>query len=85
MSNRNANIRMQAADLISKIADLLKLCGEYDSLKLLGGVLYEFLGEEYPDVYLSLLRSDGLGLGFDPECSQVHCECDGDDRDESSD
>ncbi len=50
MSNRNANIRMQAADLISKIADLLKLCGEYDSLKLLGGVLYEFLGEEYPDV-----------------------------------
>lgn len=59
MSNRNANIRMQAADLISKIADLLKLCGEYDSLKLLGGVLYEFLGEEYPDVYLPLLRSDG--------------------------
>ena len=63
MSNRNANIRMQAADLISKIADLLKLCGEYDSLKLLGGVLYEFLGEEYPDVYLPLLRSDGQVLG----------------------
>lgn len=63
MSNRNANIRMQAADLISKIADLLKLCGEYDSLKLLGGVLYEFLGEEYPDVQTSLLRSDGQVLG----------------------
>ncbi|KAK8826053.1 hypothetical protein WA556_003782 [Blastocystis sp. ATCC 50177/Nand II] len=55
LGGRNANVRMQAADLIARIAPSLKQCGEENALKNMGKVLYEYLGEEYPDVLGSIL------------------------------
>jgi len=55
MNNKNARVRMQAADLISRIAVVMKACGENQLLSHLGVVLYECLGEEYPDVLGSIL------------------------------
>ena len=43
-------MRQQAADLISRIAVVMKNCGEEALLNHLGLVLYEYLGEEYPEV-----------------------------------
>ena len=59
LGGRNANVRMQAADLIARIAPSLKQCGEENALKNMGKVLYEYLGEEYPDVLGSILGSLG--------------------------
>ncbi len=39
---------VQAADLISRIAPVMKKCDEEKLLAHLGVVLYENLGEEYP-------------------------------------
>ena len=55
LSNRNANVRMQAADLIARIAPSMKACGEDNALKNMGRVLFEYLGEEFPDVLGSIL------------------------------
>lgn len=46
---------MQAADLIARIAVVMMTCGEDKLLGHLGIVLYECLGEEYPDVLGSIL------------------------------
>ena len=46
---------MQAADLVSKIAVVMMKCGEEQLLGHLGVVLYEYLGEEFPDVLGSIL------------------------------
>ena len=46
---------MQAADLISRIAVVMRTCQEEALLGHLGVVLYECLGEEYPDVLGSIL------------------------------
>jgi splicing factor 3B subunit 1 len=55
LTNKSAKIRQQAADLISKIASVLKACGEENLMGKLGVVLYEYLGEEYPEVLGSIL------------------------------
>ena len=55
LNNKSAKIRQQAADLIEKIADVLKLCGEDKLLRELARVLFENLGEEYPEVLGSIL------------------------------
>jgi splicing factor 3B subunit 1 len=55
LNNVSSKVRMQAADLITKIAAVMKLCGEEALLGHLGVVLYECLGEEYPDVLGSLI------------------------------
>ncbi|VEU20740.1 DEKNAAC101560 [Brettanomyces naardenensis] len=55
LKNKNENVREQAADLIAKIAPVLKVCGEEDMLVRLGTILYESLGEVYPDVLGSIL------------------------------
>ena len=55
LNNKSAKIRQQAADLIEKIADVLKLCGEDSLLRELARVLFENLGEEYPEVLGSIL------------------------------
>ncbi|MEQ2170013.1 Splicing factor 3B subunit 1, partial [Goodea atripinnis] len=47
LNNKSAKVRQQAADLISRTAE--KLMGH------LGVVLYEYLGEEYPEVLGSIL------------------------------
>jgi hypothetical protein len=46
---------MQAADLIARIALVMKTCGEDQLMGHLGIVLYEYLGEEYPEVLGSIL------------------------------
>eukprot|EP01038_Epipyxis_sp_PR26KG_P004611 gene4611-6488_t len=55
LNNKSAKVRMQAADLISRIAIVLKTCQEDQLMGHLGIVLYEYLGEEYPEVLGSIL------------------------------
>jgi splicing factor 3B subunit 1 len=55
LHNKSAAIRMQAADLASRIALVVMQCGEEDLLNHLGVILFEYLGEEYPDVLGSIL------------------------------
>jgi splicing factor 3B subunit 1 len=55
LNNKSARVRQQAADLISRIAAIMKNCGEESRLGKLGVMLYECLGEEYPEVLGSIL------------------------------
>ncbi|CAG8582736.1 9903_t:CDS:10 [Paraglomus brasilianum] len=55
LNNKSAKVRQQAADLISRIAVVMKTCGEDKLMGHLGVVLYEYLGEEYPEVLGSIL------------------------------
>jgi len=55
LNNKTARVRQQAADLISKIAAVMKTSGEEQLLCHLGVTLYEYLGEEYPEVLGSIL------------------------------
>jgi splicing factor 3B subunit 1 len=55
LNNKLARVRQQAADLIARIAIVLKTCNEEQLMQHLGVVLYEYLGEEYPDVLASIL------------------------------
>ncbi|KAL5341144.1 ARM repeat-containing protein [Aspergillus crustosus] len=55
LNNKSATVRQQAADLISRIAQVMKQCGEDALMGKLGIVLYEYLGEEYPEVLGSIL------------------------------
>lgn len=55
LNNKAAKIRQQAADLIARIASTMKECDEEQLLGHLGVVLYEYLGEEYPEVLGSIL------------------------------
>ena len=55
LNNKAASVRMQAADLIGRIAVVMKACGEDKLMGHLGVVLYEYLGEEYPEVLGSIL------------------------------
>ncbi|KAG5552329.1 hypothetical protein RHGRI_010418 [Rhododendron griersonianum] len=50
-----AKVRQQAADLISRSAVVMKQCQEEQLMGHLGVVLYEYLGEEYPEVLGSIL------------------------------
>lgn len=55
LNNKSAKVRQQAADLISRIAVVMRTCGEEKLMGQLGVVLYEYLGEEYPEVLGSIL------------------------------
>jgi len=55
LNNKSAKVRMQAADLIGRIAVVMKTCGEDALMGHLGVVLYEYLGEEYPEVLGSII------------------------------
>ncbi|RID59057.1 hypothetical protein BRARA_F02306 [Brassica rapa] len=55
LTYKSANVRQQAADLISRIAVVMKQCGDEQLMGHLGVVLYEYLGEEYPEVLGSVL------------------------------
>jgi len=55
LNNKAAKVRQQASDLISRIAVVMKLCGEEQLMGHLGLVLFEYLGEEYPEVLGSIL------------------------------
>ncbi len=56
LNNKNTKVRQLAADLISRIAGVMVACSEEERLTHLGVVLYECLGEEYPEVLGSILR-----------------------------
>lgn len=55
--NKSVNIRQQAADLMAKIAVVMKICNEEKLLSEMGLILYEYLGEEYPEVLGSILAA----------------------------
>jgi len=55
LNNKVARVRQQAADLVSRIAVVMKTCGEEKLMGHLGVVLYETLGEEYPEVLGSII------------------------------
>ena len=55
LNNKPAKTRMQAADLISRIALVMKTCDQEQLMGHMGVVLYEYLGEEYPEVLGSIL------------------------------
>lgn len=48
-------VRQQAADLIQRIAPLMQASGQEALMGRLGVILYEYLGEEYPEVLGSVL------------------------------
>ena len=51
--------RQQAADLTTRLAVVIKQCGEDQLLSKLGLVLFEQLGEEYPDTLGSIIAAEG--------------------------
>ena len=55
LNNKSSTVRMQAADLIARVAPVMKLCEEEQMMGHLGVVLFEYLGEEYPEVLGSIL------------------------------
>lgn len=55
LNTPSARVRQQAADLIARIAIVMKQCDEEQMLGHLGLFLYEYLGEEYPEVLGSIL------------------------------
>lgn len=57
LNNKNPRIREFAADLTAEIAPVMKLCDEEKLMGHMGEVLYEYLGEEFPDVLGSILRA----------------------------
>ena len=57
LNNKSAYVRMQAADLISRIARVMQECQKDQLMGHLGVVLYEYLGEEYPEVLGSILSA----------------------------
>jgi hypothetical protein len=65
---QNAKIRQQAADLIARIAVVMKACDEEKLLGHLGVVLYEYLGEEYPEVLGSILAALKVQLCYESTC-----------------
>lgn len=57
LNNKAAKVRQQAADLIGRIAVVMKTCEEEKLMGHLGVVLYEYLGEEYPEVLGSIIAA----------------------------
>lgn len=55
MANKSPTVRQQAADLISRIAIVMKHCGQEAALGTISLNMYENLGEEYPEVLGSVL------------------------------
>lgn len=55
LNHKTARVRQQAADLIAKVAVVFRNCEEEGMLADWGVILYENLGEEYPDVLGSIL------------------------------
>merc|ERR1711964_741018 len=55
LNTPSPRVRQQAADLIARIAVVMKVCGEEQMMGHLGLFLYEYLGEEYPEVLGSTL------------------------------
>lgn len=50
LNNKAAAVRQQASDLIARVAPVMAECGEEQLMGHLGVVIFENLGEEYPEV-----------------------------------
>ena len=59
LNNKSAATRQQAADLATKLVVVIKHCGEDALLSNLGVVLFEQLGEEFPDTLASMIAAEG--------------------------
>ena len=57
LKTKSPKVRQQAADLVVGLAHIISFCGEDKLLSTLSTILYENLGEEYPEVLGSILRS----------------------------
>jgi len=55
LKNKSPEVRQQASDFISQIAAVLRTCEEDEILNKLSVILYESLGEVYPEVLGSIL------------------------------
>lgn len=55
LGNRSARIRQQSAELVAVLAPVFASAGDEVTLNKLAIVLYENLGEEYPDVLASII------------------------------
>lgn len=55
LQNKSPKARQQAADLVGRVAVVLKVCGEEKLMGHMSVVLFEYLGEEYPEVLGSIL------------------------------
>lgn len=55
LNHKTATIRQQAADLVSRITITMHKCDEDGQLIKIAQALYEYLGEEYPEVLGSIL------------------------------
>ena len=60
LNNKSAKVRRQAVDLTTQLAIVIKQCGEDQQLRTLGLVLFEQLGEEYPDMLGSIIAAEGV-------------------------
>ncbi|RVW15820.1 U2 snRNP component prp10 [Vitis vinifera] len=69
LNNKSAKVRQQAADLISRIAVVMKQCHEEQLMGHLGVVLYEYLGES--------TRSSRINTGSSQGNCQCHCPQEG--------
>lgn len=58
LGNKSAKTRQQAADLTTKLAVVIKQCGEDALLAKLGVVLFEHLGEEFPEALASIISAE---------------------------
>ena len=72
LNNKAAKVRQQAADLISRIAVVMLTCGEEKLMSHLGVVLYEYLGEEYPEVLGSILGALKVRKGAPLNVGTIH-------------
>ncbi len=59
LNNKNAKVREISADLIALIAPTMKICDEEELMGHMGEILFEYLGEEFPDVLGSILSALG--------------------------
>lgn len=58
LNYKSAKVRMQAADLTARLAVIIKKCNEDQYLNRLGLILFEHLGEEYPDTLGSIIAAE---------------------------
>lgn len=57
LNNKDPKTRQQAADLVAKLAVVMKECDEDEMLGRLGVVLYEEIGEEFPEALASIITA----------------------------
>ncbi|EFC47190.1 predicted protein [Naegleria gruberi] len=83
LTNKSEKVRQQAADLLTDMISIVKLCNEETRLTQFKMIIYEFLrDEEYPDVLGSVLASmnaivEALGEGDEskPSIDEVLTRC----------